>query len=75
MDEELKSLLLEIRDNQKEHIALARAQVERSNRQIEESIALQKEAVARTKTITWIAFPGILFCIALVLYLVFRYLI
>ncbi len=75
MDEELKSLLHEIRDNQKEHIALAREQVERSNRQIEESITLQREAVARTKTITWIAFPGILFCVILVLYLVFWYLV
>ena len=59
-DDEIKTLLVEIRDNQRrslerqeEHLAIAREQVERANRQVTESIELQKVAIARAKGGTW----------------------
>lgn len=80
MDDELRDLLIEIRDNQKraldrqeEQLAIAREQAERSKRQIEESLDLQRAAVNKTTMITRIAVPGILFCIALIVYLLLRY--
>ena len=79
--EEIKALLVEIRDNQKlalerqeEHLAVAREQVSRSRSQVEESLSLQKQAVDRFRRVSLIAVPGILLCIALILYLVIRYL-
>lgn len=73
-------LLQQIRDNQRlslekheEQLAIARAQIERSKNQVEESIALQRQAMARFKKVSLIAFPGILFCIGMILYLVVRY--
>ncbi len=79
-DEDLRSLLREIRDNQNESLKLQRAhldhakqQLERSRTQVAESIGLQREAIAKTRTIMAIAIPGIVLCIALILYLVARY--
>lgn len=76
----LRSLLLEIRDNQRtgleqqaEQVALAREQADRAKRQIEESLALQREAIAKQRTIMRLAVPGIALCMAAILYLVFRY--
>jgi hypothetical protein len=37
-------------------------------------IALQRAAVDRVRRISWIAIPGIAFCIVLIVYLVVRYL-
>ena len=80
-DDEIKTLLVEIRDNQRrslerqeEHLAIAREQVERANRQVTESIELQKVAIARAKQIARVALPGIALCIALVVYLIVKYL-
>jgi len=80
-DDEVKALLVEIRDNQRrslerqeEHLAIAREQVERANRQVTESIELQKVAIARAKQIARVALPGIALCIALVIYLIVKYL-
>lgn len=80
-DDEIRNLLIEIRDNQKlslqrqeEHLELARQQVDRASRQVTESIELQKLAIAKAKQVARIAIPGILFCIALIVYLVVRYL-
>lgn len=80
-DDEIKALLVEIRDNQRrslerqeEHLAIAREQVERANRQVTESIELQKVAIARAKQIARVALPGIALCIALVIYLIVKYL-
>ncbi len=79
--EDLKSLLIDIRDNQRlslekqdEHIALAQQQIDRAKVQVEESISLQREAIAKQKSITRIAFPGIVLCIGLIIYLILRYL-
>lgn len=78
--EEIKQLLIEIRDNQQlsivkqeEHIALAQQHLERAKFQVEESIGLQREAIAKQRTITRIAVPGILACILAIVYLIVRY--
>jgi hypothetical protein len=80
-DDELKRLLIEIRDNQRlslkkqeEHLEVARQQVERARTQVAESIQLQKLAIERTKTITRIAIPGIVLCVGLIIYLIVTYL-
>lgn len=77
---EIRDLLIEIRDNQRlslqrqeEHLAIAREQIERSRNQVQESIDLQRQAVARVKRISRIAIPGIVLCIALIVYLLVRY--
>lgn len=66
-------LLREIRDTLKAQRTLVEEQLARSRQQVEESIGLQKTALARQKQITWIALPGILACIAAIAYLVLRY--
>ena len=78
--EDIKSLLIEIRDNQQlsigkqdEHIALAQQHLERTKSQIEESIGLQREAIAKQRSVTRIAIPAILLCILAIIYLVVRY--
>jgi hypothetical protein len=78
--DEIKSILIEIRDNQKqslgkqdEHIALAQQQLGRSRAQIEESLNLQREAIAKQKFITKFAVPAILLCIFAIIYLIARY--
>ena len=79
-DDRLVTLLAEIRDNQREMLEHQRAQLELAQRhleqgkaQIEESLKLQREAVERTRTIARLAIPGILLCIAAIVYLVLRY--
>lgn len=74
------SLLREIRDTQREILAqlgaqraLAEEQVSRSRETVEESIGLQRLALQRQRSITLIAVPGILACIAAIGYLVLRY--
>ena len=78
--DEIKAILIEIRDNQilslqnqERQLALAQQQLERAKMQIEESIGLQREAIAKQRSITRIAIPGIALCIAAILYLLFRY--
>ncbi|MNZ53431.1 hypothetical protein D3C78_713090 [compost metagenome] len=78
-DESL-SVLREIRDTQREILAqlgaqraLAEEQVRRSRETVEESIGLQRLALQRQRSITLIAVPGILACIAAIGYLVLRY--
>ena len=76
----LLETLREIRDGQREIVALLSAQrslveeqLKRSYSSVEESIDLQKLALRRQRTITLIAVPGILACIAAIAYLVIRY--
>ncbi|MGB5706370.1 MAG: hypothetical protein WBM41_06030 [Arenicellales bacterium] len=80
-DDEIKQLLTEIRDNQKlalqrqeEHLELARLQVDRAGSQVKESIKLQKEAMDRFKRVGRVVFPLIVLCIALIIYLIVRFL-
>ena len=77
---EIRDLLIEIRDNQRlslqrqeDHLALAREQLERSRKQVAESIELQRQAIARVKRISRIALPGIVLCVLLIVYLLVRY--
>lgn len=74
------AVLREIRDGQREILAqftaqraLAEEQLARSREKVEESIGLQKLALQRQRSITLIAVPGILACIAAIGYLVLRY--
>jgi hypothetical protein len=79
--DETISLLREIRDNQREMIALAAAQraaleeqLARSRESVAESIGLQRAALSRARTVSLVAIPGILACVAAIIYLVARYL-
>ena len=78
--DEVVALLTEIRDdqrrmiaNQERQLAIAGEQLERTRLQVEESIGLQREAIAKQRLVTRIALPGILACIAAIAWLVFRY--
>ena len=78
--QQILDTLREIRDGQREilsHLAAQRAlaeeQIRKSGQRIDESVGLQRLALQRQKTITLIAIPGILACIAAIAYLVLRY--
>jgi hypothetical protein len=78
--EEVVSLLKRIEDNQRtalavqqEHLDLARAQLERSNQTIQESIELQRKAVARQAQLARILLPIVALLLALIVYLLFRW--
>jgi hypothetical protein len=78
--DEIRDLLKEIRDNQRlalqrqeEYLAIAREQMDRSRGQVQESIELQRQAIRRAKSVTRIAIPGIAVCIALIIYLMVKY--
>ena len=79
-EQKLLVLLREIRDGQREalgvmeeHQALVKEQIQISRSNIEESVNLQRLGLKRQKVITLIAVPGILACIAAIMYLVLRY--
>jgi hypothetical protein len=78
--QQLLALLTEIRDGQREIIELlsqqqrfAAEQIQNSRTTVAESVNLQKLALQGQRTITWVAVPGILACIAAIAYLVIRY--
>ena len=80
-NEEIRNLLIEIRDNQRssleqqrEHLEVAKEQIERSREQVQESIKLQRQAIDKVKNVSRLAIPGIIICIVLIIYLVVRYL-
>ena len=73
-------ILREIREGQREIIRLLSAQqaaaeehVKKSRESVAESVGLQRLALKRQRTVTLIAVPGILACIAAIAYLVMRY--
>ena len=79
-DADVRALLIEIRDNQRrsierqeEHLAIAREQTERAREQIDQSIRLQQEALARARQAARIAIPGILICLGLIIWLLVRF--
>jgi hypothetical protein len=79
-EQKLLDLLREIRDGQREaltameeHRSLVKEQIQISRSNIEESVNLQRLGLKRQKVITLIAVPGILACIAAIMYLVLRY--
>lgn len=71
--EELRDQQREALEAQKNHVALTREQVERARVQVAESLALQKLAMARQKSVTRVAFTGIAICLALIAVLLLRY--
>lgn len=78
--QQILETLREIRDGQREIIAqlaaqrtLSEEQVQKSRARLDESVSLQREALRRQKSLTLIAVPGILACIAAIAYLVLRY--
>ena len=80
-EDRIASLLGEIRDNQREalqqqrvQLEIARTHLEQAKTQVAESLKLTREAVSRQRTITRIALPAILFCIAAIVFLAWRYL-
>ena len=66
-------LLREIRDTLKAQRGLIEQQLARSRQTMEESLGLQRTALARQRQVTWVAVPGILACILAIGYLVWRY--
>jgi hypothetical protein len=79
-EQQILEVLREIRDGQDEIIGLLNAQraaaeeqVRKSRESVAESVSLQRLALDRQRTITLIAVPGILACIAAIAYLVWRY--
>lgn len=80
LQREQVELLREIRDRQREAVevlkqqrAMVEEQLKRSKESVEESIGLQKLALRRARSASWIALPGIAVCIAAIAYLVIRY--
>lgn len=80
IEPQILETLRDIREGQREalqmmasHRALVEEQLQISRKTVEESVALQRLALQRQKTITLIAVPGILACIAAIAYLVLRY--
>ena len=79
--QQVVDVLREIREGQREIIKLLSAQqvaaedhVKKSRESVAESVGLQRLALKRQRTVTLIAVPGILACIAAIAYLVMRYL-
>ena len=66
-------VLREIRDTLKAQRALVEEQLRRSQKSVEESIGLQKTALARQRQVTLIAVPAIVACMLAIAYLVYRY--
>jgi hypothetical protein len=78
--QQVVDLLREIREGQREIIGLLSAQqaaaaehIKKSRESVAESVGLQRLALKRQRTVTLIAVPGILACIAAIAYLVMRY--
>lgn len=79
-DDEILELLRRIERNQqaalqvqREQLALAASQLERSGRSIDESLALQRVAVARQAQVRNVALPLILALVGLLVYLVLKW--
>ncbi|HZN86688.1 MAG TPA: hypothetical protein VFB53_07875 [Burkholderiales bacterium] len=77
---EALEILREIRDRQREAVELLKAQralveeqLQKSRASVQESIGLQRTALARQRQVTLIAVPGIIACLAAIAYLVIRY--
>ena len=79
-DEDIKSLLKRIDENQRtalevqrEHLDLAKAQLDRSNQSIREGIELQRSAVARQSRLMKILLPIVGILLVLIVYLLIRW--
>lgn len=79
-EQKILDVLREIRDGQREaltamqeHRSLVKEQIQISQSNVEKSVGLQHLALKRQRTITFIAVPGILACMAAIAYLIVRY--
>lgn len=79
-DDRVLELLGRIEENQRnaleaqqQHLQIAQAQLDRSNKTIQESIELQRTAVARQGQITKIVLPLVAVLLALLAYLLIKY--
>jgi beta-lactamase regulating signal transducer with metallopeptidase domain len=79
-NEQVISLLTRMEENQRKaleaqekHLAVAQAQLNRSNQTIQESIELQRTAVARQKQALWVVLPLVGVLLLLLVYLLIRY--
>lgn len=79
-DDDILAILREIRDDQRALLsqvqaqrALAEQQMAQSKQRIDESVGLQREALRRQRTITVVALPALLLCIAAIAWLLLRY--
>ncbi|MFZ5568662.1 MAG: hypothetical protein ACOY95_16895 [Pseudomonadota bacterium] len=79
-DDDILATLREIRDDQRALLAqvqaqraLAEQQMAQSKQRIDESVGLQREALRRQRTITVVALPALLLCIAAIAWLLLRY--
>lgn len=77
---DILATLREIRDDQRELLTqikaqrqLAEEQMAQSRQRIDESMGLQREALKRQRTITVVALPALLLCIAAIVWLLLRY--
>jgi hypothetical protein len=77
---EILATLREIRDDQRELLLqikaqrdMAAEQMAQSRARVEESVGLQREALRRQRTITVVALPALLLCIAAIAWLLLRY--
>lgn len=78
--DDILAILREIRDDQRELLtqikaqrALAEQQMAQSKQRIDESVGLQRETLRRQRTITVVALPALLACIAAIAWLLLRY--
>lgn len=78
--DDILAILREIRDDQRELLtqikaqrALAEQQMAQSKQRIDESVGLQREALRRQRTITVVALPALLLCVAAIAWLLLRY--
>lgn len=78
--DDILGILREIRDDQRALLAqvqaqraLAEQQMAQSKQRIDESVGLQREALRRQRTITVVALPALLLCIAAIAWLLLRY--
>ena len=79
-EDRVLELLARIEENQRkgleaqqQHLQIAQAQLDRSNKTIQESIELQRTAVARQGLVTRIVLPLIAVLLALLAYLLLKY--
>jgi len=79
-NDKIISLLTSMEENQRKaleaqekHLALAQAQLDRSNQTIQESIELQRVAVARQRQALWLVLPLVGVLLLLLAYLLLKY--
>ncbi len=79
-NDQIISLLTRMEDNQRKaleaqekHLAIAQAQMDRSNQQIRESIEMQRTSLSRQKQALVVILPLVGVLLVLLVYLLFRY--